>query len=64
MGTVTQHQDSNVLQFPSEARRAAVATSRRFGGKTLPDFVEFAVGEASYHEDAIREDAERRRRGH
>ncbi len=64
MNTATPSQDTNILQFPIEARRAAVAASRRFAGKTLPDFVEFAVGGASYHEDAIREDEERRRRGH
>tara|TARA_R110002020_G_scaffold68039_1_gene178301 strand:- start:235 stop:429 length:195 start_codon:yes stop_codon:yes gene_type:complete len=57
-------QGAEILQFPIEARRAAVEMSRRFSTDRLPDFVEFAMGGASYHEDAIREEAERNRQGH
>ncbi|MCE7028567.1 DUF2735 domain-containing protein [Jiella avicenniae] len=57
-------QSAEILQFPTEARRTAVEMSRRFSKDRLPDFVGFAMGGASYHEDAIREEAERNRRGH
>ena len=45
-------QGAEILQFPIEARRAAVEMSRRFSTDRLPDFV------------AIREEAERNRQGH
>ncbi|NDW06688.1 DUF2735 domain-containing protein [Jiella pacifica] len=57
-------QSAEILQFPIEARRNAVEMSRRFSKERLPDFVEVAMGGASYHEDAIREEAERNRLGH
>ncbi|MAU95751.1 MAG: hypothetical protein CMP81_07680 [Fulvimarina sp.] len=63
--TAREHQQGGeILQFPIEARRAAVAASRRFTKETLPDFVAVAMGGASYHEDAIREEAERAKQGH
>ncbi|TFF19925.1 DUF2735 domain-containing protein [Jiella endophytica] len=55
---------AQILQFPVAARRAAVEASRHPDRRTLPDFVEFAMGSASYHDDAIREEAERHKRGH
>ncbi|ORE91449.1 DUF2735 domain-containing protein [Aurantimonas sp. 22II-16-19i] len=64
MTATEHHQGAEILQFPIEARRAAVAASRRFSKDALPDRVEFAMGGASYHEDAIREEAERAKQGH
>ena len=55
---------AEILQFPVEARRSAVELSRRFSQHRLPDFVEFAAGGASYHDDAIRKEAENRDLGH
>ena len=55
---------AQILQFPIEARRSAIQNAHRPTGARLPDFVEFARGSASYHDAAIREDAERPKPGH
>ncbi|MBO0661538.1 DUF2735 domain-containing protein [Jiella sp. MQZ9-1] len=59
------HQGAEILPFPLKARLACVAASRSQRlSQPLPGFVEFAAGGAAYHEDAIREDAEKHGRRH
>ncbi|MBP0614935.1 DUF2735 domain-containing protein [Jiella mangrovi] len=64
MTTIDNRPSAEILQFPVAARRAAVEATRRPNRGNLPDFVEFAMGGASYHDEAIREEAETHKRGH
>ncbi|MCQ0987980.1 DUF2735 domain-containing protein [Jiella marina] len=60
MDTRTTEHTAEILQFPTAARRTAVAQSRTQSAAQVPDFVEFAAGGASYHEAAIQADARER----